>query len=241
MNPAAIHLRAIVTLWPLLDEALSTSAPSSWPPAGRMSDYLKQLDELDMPQRGARDGSGTGEAPAPLRIHVLDTQRLVHAALLGCADAIAEHVQRQPMAMPAPRRAAVAHTRDERVAWADHARRVQAAQDDAADRRRWRWTGARPSAPYAALWLLARVLDRPGPFTPLAEAQRRHVANVASGAIERIDHALQLARITRPLGETCACGGRLAIDGGDGEPPTVRCTGCHRRVTAAGGLLATSA
>lgn len=237
---AAIHLRAIVTLWPLLDEAKTTQSPSSWPPAGRMSDYLKQLDELDMPQRGARDGSGTGEAPAPLRIHVLDTQRLVHAALVECADSVAECVQRRPMAMPAPRRAAVARTRDERVAWADHARRVQAAQDDAADRRRWRWTGTRPSAPYTALWLLARVLDRPGPFTPLADAQCRLVANVASGAAERIDHALQLARVTRPLGEVCICGGRLVVDGGDGHPPMVRCLGCHRRVTAQGGLLATA-
>ena len=96
----------------------------------------------------------------------------------------------------------------------------------------WHWTGTRPSARYAALWLLARVLDCPGPFTPLKDAQRRLVANVAEGAAARIDHALQLARITRPLAEQCACGGRLVVDGGDGEPPLVRCLGCHRRVTA---------
>ncbi|MET9517016.1 hypothetical protein [Streptomyces sp. NPDC002994] len=218
---AARDLRTIISTWPNLADALDTRGGAHWPPAGRMADYLNDLDLLDVPQRGARDGSGTGESPAPLRIEILDTQRTVHAALVEVADHTAAAVQRSPMSF-AP------------SSWppADQARRNQLANADVADPRRWRYRGTRPGAQYTALWLLARVERRPGPFERLAEHHERHIANVATESVSRIDRALQLTRLTRPLTETCACGGVLTIGGGDGHPPAISCTRCGRTISA---------
>jgi hypothetical protein len=158
----------------------------------------------------------------------------IHADLLQCADAIAETVQRQPIAPPAPRRAAHARTRAERLAWEDHARRVQAAQDDAADRRRWRWTGVRPDAPYTALWLLGRVQGAPGPFRRLTEVEEQRIAGVARSAAYRLERALDIAAQRRTLEQRCACGGAIDVHGGEGRPPLAHCTGCGRVWTEGG-------
>lgn len=89
MSTTAQQLTTIALAWPRLRDALDSHGAAPWPPAGRMTTYLRAIEQLDIPQRGARDGSGTGEAPAPLRIAVLDTMRAVEAALLRCADQIA--------------------------------------------------------------------------------------------------------------------------------------------------------
>ncbi len=146
--------------------------------------------------------------------------------LLDCADAIAETVQRRPIAPPAPRHAAHARTRAERVAWEDHARRVQAAQDDAADPRRWRWTGIRPDAPYTALWLLGRVQGAPGPFRPLGEAETERISPWRRAAWH-VEQALDVGERTAALAIPCpTCSGRVDLHGGAGASPVARCTTC---------------
>ncbi|MCM2394407.1 hypothetical protein, partial [Streptomyces albipurpureus] len=160
------------------------------------------------------------------------TMRLVTAALAECADQIAPTVTRPPIPMPAPRRAAVARTRAERKVWADHARRVDVAQADAADVRRWRYTGAPVTGPYAALWLCARVEHRPGPFRPLGETQLRHIAIVASGALQRIERALDTCDRTAQLARPCPCGGQLTVYGGAGQAPAANCDQCGHTWTA---------
>jgi hypothetical protein len=217
VNPAARDLRTIIATWPELTDALTTPRAANWPPAGRMSTHLAALDLDDVPQRGARDGSGTGESPAPCRIDILDTQRAVHVALVELADQTAASVQRSPMP-GAPK------------SWspADRSRRDALARADAVDRRRWRYRGTRPSAQYTALWLLARVEHRPGPFERLGESQQQHIVNVAGEAVRRIERALQLAELTALLTQLCGCGGSLQIVGGDGYVPAVVCTRCSR-------------
>ncbi|MEV8417816.1 hypothetical protein AB0P45_30090 [Streptomyces niveus] len=234
------NLRLIVTHWPDLTDALATPNVVSWPPS-RLRTYLAAIERVDTEEAEARrhrdataralEGTPTPLAitPAPLALDIYDTMRTVTAALIECADAAAEHVQRPPMPMPAPRRAAYAVPRADRIAWDDHARRVQAAQDDAADPRRWSWTGQRPDGQYAALWLLGRVEGAPGPFRPVAEAQQRLIANVAAGAAQRVERALDLAARRERLDLPCPdCGGGIEVHGGSGAAPLAHCTACGR-------------
>ncbi|MFC8945934.1 hypothetical protein [Streptomyces rochei] len=238
-------LRTIALRWTDLQDALGGASAPVWPPAGRMRDYLRSLEELDAEEAEAerhralalrlleRDPAQLGERPIPIRLRIHDTMRTVHASLLACADAVAEVVQRPPMAPPAPRRAAVATTRAERLAWEDHARRVELAQQDAADPRRWKWTGTRPTAPYTALWLLARVEGAPGPFRPLPDREQRLIGNVAREACARVETALDIAARTAALAHPCPdCGGQLAMYGGAGALPVAHCRGCGRTWTS---------
>lgn len=226
---AAADLRAIATTWPLLTEALATPTTRTWPPAGRMTDHLANLDQLDVPQRRARDGSGTGETPAPLSVHVLDTMQAVQSALVDCADLMARANQRTAVQPAGANR----RTRVDARVWnaADRVRRDKLAAADATDPQRWRFHGHR-TAVYAALWLCARVEGIRGPVLPFSDSQHRHVARVAAGSLDRIEQALQLARVCRVLDEACICGELLTISGGDGAAPAVRCPGCGRTVTA---------
>lgn len=247
---ASRDLSTVILHWPDLTDALGGASAPTWPPAGRMSDYIRGIEQRDAEQLEAerhralalrfleRDPAQLGERPIPIRLPVHETMRVVRAALLACADGVAEVVQRSPMKMPPPRRAAVARTRAERVAWEDHARRVRAAQDDSADPRRWRWTGARPDAPYTALWLLGRVQGAPGPFRPLPEAELERLAMVARGAAERVEGALDVGERTAVLSMPCPqmittvsntvliCEGRVEMHGGAGASPVARCTAC---------------
>jgi hypothetical protein len=239
MATTAEHLTLVIHHWPDLHEALGGRSAPAWPPAGRMSDYLRALDQADTEQLEAerhralaqrtleRDPAQIGERPIPIRLPIHETMRIVQAALVECADQTAEYVQRQPINPPPPRRAAYAHTRAERLAWNDHARRVEAAQQDRMDPRRWSWTGPRPGAVKAALWLLGRVQGAPGPFRPLAAPQAAHIAAVARGCALRVEDALDVgerrATLTRPCPD---CGGRLHLHGGAGALPVARCTAC---------------
>lgn len=204
MTAAARHLHLIITTWPELDDALTTRVGDTWPPAGRMSQHIAQQHLDETPQRGARDGSGTGESPAPCRVDILDTMATVHGLLLDCADAVAEVVQLAPAGDP------LAEMRDRH------------------DPRRWRWTGRRPEARYTALWLYGRVTSSPGPFRPLLERHQLLIADVARDALGRIERALQLTRVSRPVDFPCACGGVVCIHGGDGALPHLICSACGR-------------
>ncbi|WP_069887061.1 hypothetical protein [Streptomyces luteocolor] len=66
------------------------------------------------------------------------------------------------------------------------------------DPRRRRYTGQR-TAPYAALWLLARIERAGGPFTPLTDPQRSRIGAVAAGAAEHVERALDIATQRRML------------------------------------------
>lgn len=226
----AEHLRTIALRWTDLTDALATTGTTTWPPAGRMTDYLRALDDADAELAEAarwqaayarqyldRDPAQIGATRPPLRIAVLDTMRTVETALVATGDQVAAAVQRSPMA-GAPR------------SWpaADRARRNQLALADAADPRRWRY-GGRHTAPHTALWLLARVQDRPGPFTPLPDRERRLIANVAREACARVENALDIAARTAVIAEPCPdCGGRLDMHGGAGAAPVAHCTACGR-------------
>lgn len=243
MTTTAQHLRTIATTWTDLRDALGAPTQHSWPPV-ELAGYLRSIEQYDPTDAAAlraleRDPAQIGQRPIPIRLRVHETMRTVEAALVETADQIAPTITIAPMKPPAPRRAAPARTRDERVAWADHARRIELARADATDLRRWRYTGQR-TAPYAALWLLARVERRSGPFRPLTEQHRRHIARVAAEAVARIESTLDLADRTAELTaeHPCPCGGTIEVYGGAGAQPVARCQGCGALWTEAGVIAA---
>jgi hypothetical protein len=234
MTTTATHLRTIALHWADLHEAVG--APTQHGAFGLgLRGYLAALDQLDAEQLEydhhqaahlrslERSTDQLGERPAPVRLSILDTMRAIEAALVDCADQTAADVQRSPMTY-APR------------GWpaADRARRDQLARADALDPRRWKYRGHR-TAPYAALWLLARVERVGGPFTALSETQRARIGTVAEGAAERVERALDIAAQRRTLERPCAkCGGKIDIHGGEGRIPLAHCTGCGQVWTEAG-------
>ncbi|MDX3034174.1 hypothetical protein [Streptomyces scabiei] len=228
MATTAEHLRTIALSWTDLADALGGGSAPVWPPAGRMSDYQRHLAEADADLAEAarhlaayrrqfldRDPNQIGETRPPISIPIFDVMRAVEAGLIHCADQVAAAVQRSPMPF-APR------------TWptADRARRDQLARADSVDPRRWRY-GGRHTAPHTALWLLARVQGRPGPFRPLPDREHRLIANVAEEAARRIEDALDVGERKATLARPCPdCGGRLQLHGGAGAPPVARCTSC---------------
>ncbi|MGW9029643.1 hypothetical protein ACWGQ5_37115 [Streptomyces sp. NPDC055722] len=254
MTTAATHLRTIAVRWTDLHDALASTGTATWPPAGRMSDYLNALDDADAELAEAarwqatytrqfldRDPTQIGATRPPLRIAILDTMRAVEAALVHCADDIARTAQREPIPMPSARKADYGSLRAARIAATDRQRRTQLALADLNNPRRWRYTGRR-SAPYAALWLLARIKRAPGPCRRLTEAEERRIGNVAAGAAERVEQALDIAARTAPLAALCPhCGGRLQMHGGAGSSPVAHCASCGQvwaqpNAYAAGGV-----
>lgn len=218
MIPATQHLHTVATHWGNLHDALGTPNPVNWPPAMGITRYLNALDQIDAEEaRQARELEVPAGAP-PLRITILDAMRSVEAALVELADQIASSVQR-PVMSPLP----------DTYPSADRARRELLVMQDRHDPRRWSWTGTRPAAPYAALWLLARVQGAHGPFKRLTSVQLDHIASVAAEAAGRVERALELTRKTAPVPWPCGhCRGVLEIHGGDGVDPAVTCRDCGR-------------
>lgn len=226
----ATHLTTVIRHWRDLHDALGTRATTTWPPAGRMTDYLNALDRLDEEELEAerhralalrtleRDPSQPGHSAAPLRIPLLDVMRTVRADLVECADQTAAVVQRIVMGLL-----------PESYPAADRARRELLALQDRKDPRRWNWTSTRPDAPHTALWLLGRVQGAPGPFRPLTEEQQAHIATVAAGAAERVERALDIAARVATLAQACPdCAGRIEVHGGAGANPVAHCTNCGK-------------
>ncbi|MFF2405742.1 hypothetical protein [Streptomyces sp. NPDC058092] len=201
---AAHDLHSIITTWPQLHDALTTQSGDTWPPAGRMTTHIRDRGLDDTPQRGARDGTGTGESPAPCRIDIIDTMQAVHEQLLDTADAVAEVVQLAPAGDP------LTEMRDRH------------------NPRRWKWTGRRPEPQYTALWLYGRVQGAPGPFRPLPDRSLLLIETTARDALSRIERALQLTRLTTAIDTPCSCGGRILLHGGDGALPHLICSRCGR-------------
>ncbi|NUK07485.1 hypothetical protein HRW18_05535 [Streptomyces lunaelactis] len=227
------HLRTIATTWTDLADALGTPTQTSWPPV-TLRGYLTSLEQYDLEEATAlrmleRDPSQIGARPIPISLRVHDTMRTIEAGLAECADAIAAVSQIEPI--PFPGREWPAD---------DRARRTARARADLADPRRWRFRGNTPPAPYTALWLLARVERRPGPFRTLTEAQHRHIGHVAREAVARIEAVLDLADGKRELGDghRCACGGRIVVYGGAGATPCANCRRCGALWTEGGIIVA---
>lgn len=234
-SPATTDLRLIATTWTDLHDALGAPNIVGGFGAG-LRGYLTTLEQLDAEEQEAagyratalraleRDPAQIGERPTPIRLHVYDTMRAVEAALVELADQTAADVQRSPMSGP-PRN------------WPanDRARREHLARADALDLRRWKYTGGRRrTAVYAALWLLGRVEQRPGPFIPLAEEQHHRIIRVAAGAAERIERCLDTGAETATLADPCPCGGTIQVHGGAGASPLAHCIRCGRLWTEQG-------
>lgn len=220
----ATHLHTCVMHWTDLRDALGQAAVHNGFGIG-LRGHLAALNEPNIDvlaqaradERADSSPDALGTRPVPLRIAVLDTMRMVEAALLDCADQIASSSQRPVMGLlpngyPA----------------ADRRRRELLVMQDRNDPRRWSWTKARPAAPYAALWLLARVQGAPGPFRALTVLQQDHIASVARTAAEQVERALDIASQRRTLEQRHDCGGKIDVHGGEGRPPVAHCTRCGR-------------
>lgn len=238
MTTTATHLRTIARHWTDLHDAAGQPVQVGAFGLG-LRDYLARLDDADAEQLEyerhqaahlrslERDAIQIGERPVPVRLHILDTMRVIEAALTETADQVAAAVQRTPMAF-AP------------SSWpaADRDRRNALARADAADLRRWRWTGRRRPAPYVALWLLARIEGRPGPFRELSVLEAERVGKVAAGAAERVEKALDIAAQRKTLEQRHECGGAIDVHGGEGRPPLAHCTKCGQIWTEGGRVSA---
>lgn len=229
---AAHHLQYVIDSWDHLHEMLTTRHGSIWPPAGRMADQLAAAADADAyaEELAARaleriaeraDSRYTlGESPAPIRLQIVDTMRAVETDLVYLCDVLAQEVQRPPM------RRAPSH-------WlpADREMRDKLAEQDATDPRRWRYREMR-TASFAAVWLLTRVEERPGPFLRLTTEQARRVAGVAAACAGRVDRALDAVRQAEVVTRPCPlCGGVLGLSSGDGGLPIVACFGCRQEWT----------
>ena len=228
MTTTTHHLTTVIRHWPDLQEALGGASAPTWPPAGRMNDHLRNLDQADAEQLAEeraralelrtleRDPAQIGERPIPIRLPIHETMRIVHADLIECADAIAGSVQRPVMGLL-----------PDGYPKADRARRELLVMQDRRDPRRWSWTSARPPAPLVALWLLGRVQGSPGPFRPLTTPQLDHIGSVARSCAHRVEDALDVGERRATLARPCpSCGGRLTLHGGAGTAPVARCTSC---------------
>ncbi|MFC9429284.1 hypothetical protein [Streptomyces sp. NPDC056987] len=198
---AVQHLWTIARHWTDLDDAL-TARTSTWPPPMGIPTLTRTPDSEEAEAATwraealrilERAPDQPGWTAAPLRLGVLDTIRLVEAALVELADQVADLVQRAQITPAPPRRATPRRSTPPAspspagfdfppVGSTEQARRVQehedrkrdlAAMRDARDPRRWQLPASgrstphtdwgRRTAPRAALWLLARVQHAPGP------------------------------------------------------------------------------
>ncbi|MFG2780797.1 hypothetical protein ACGFY7_23455 [Streptomyces prunicolor] len=239
MTTTATHLRTIALHWTDLHQA--AGQPTQLGAFGLgLRGYLAHLEDADQLEYRAhqaahlrsleRDPIQLGDRPTPVRLHILDTMRLVETVLVACADDIAHAAQRNPIAEPTARRTAIAPyitQREADIAAADRLRRAQNAHADLVDPRRWRYTGRR-TAPYAALWLLARIERAPGPCRRLTDDEERQIGKVAEGAAERVETALDIGSQRKTLEQLHECGGRIDVHGGEGRVPVAHCTGCGR-------------
>ncbi len=227
-NPAAADLRVIASHWGNLHAMLTVPATADWPPAARMADHQAQLTDDEQAELEAaaaaaaaewaeRTPIAMGERPVPLRLAILDTIRIVEAALIDLADQVAGNIQRP--AATVRRSASPGDT-------VGQALRLAATQDEA-DSRRWHYAGGpaadktRPqvrhagrTAPQAITWLLARVDAEPGPFRELRPIELDRLASATRAIRGTVERALRLGRRTDPIPRPCPCGGRMVIHHG---------------------------
>ncbi|MGW3166960.1 hypothetical protein ACWC9Q_29700 [Streptomyces sp. NPDC001142] len=225
MHATAHHLDTITERWPTLQEAAGTRPATTWPPAMGISRLISEEERQTLAdERADTNPDAPGPRPTPIDVDVLDVMTTIETGLVTTADWLADRVQRPAFQAPTGR------------GWSDEVHQTAAllAVADAADPRRWKFTGQR-DVPTAARWLAGRFRDEPGPFRALDDGERQAVAEVARMGAELVARALGDARRTTPVPHPCPvpCGGQLVIEGGDGEPPTVRCENCGRTWTEA--------
>lgn len=233
-STAHADLTTIITRWDDLRDMLTTPAPSSWPPAGRMADYQAQLTEDEQAvlhaqaaaERAERTSLALGERPVPIRLQVLDAIRVIDEQLLYCADQIASSCQR-----PAATVRISAGPADE----IGRTLRLAAARD-AADPARWHWNGTHRDGLTAARWLVDRIDGKPGPHRALLLGERERIAAIAEAARRRIEQTLGLGRREDPIVRRCPCGGPMVMRQGGVLDPEVQCQKCE--ITWSGPQLA---
>lgn len=224
-----LDLQTVIDHWADLDDALGTPNTTTWPPAGlaahlnnlaQLADHeVELLRELRAAEKADRNSEATmGERPIPIRAAVHDAQTAVQEHLVGLADALAERIQR-----PIVARIRAAGPGDD-----VGLQLATASMRDAVDPRRWSYTDPlRRTAPFAAIWLQQRLDGADGPFAPLTAQQRETIAGAAANAADRVLQALEMYRRRRPVNVDCPhCRGPLVVEGGDGQPPSVRCEEC---------------
>ncbi|MGI5196554.1 hypothetical protein ACQEVY_23380 [Streptomyces sp. CA-288835] len=221
----ADDLDTITERWTTLQEAAGTRPTTTWPPTMGISRLMSDQERQELvTERADTNPDAPGPRPTPVDVDVLDVMTIIETGLSTTADWLASRIQRPVMNAPTGR------------GWSDNLHRqvVLLAAKDAADPRRWRIAGT-VDAPAAAEWLSLRVRGEPGPFRALTEEEHTAVANVAAMGAELIRRTLGEARRTQPVPEPCPapCGGQLVIEGGDGQPPLVRCEDCGRKWTEA--------
>lgn len=231
------NLRHIAARWTDLRALLETRTPTTWPPAGRMADHQRNLDQDDADatellhqqaaaERAERTALAPGTRPAPLRVNVLDTLIELEAELLDLADQIASAVQRAPFTLHA------ASPFDERAR--DIALATAAmAERDRTDPRRWRFNLGPRTAEHAANWLADRCDGPTGPHRALTYAEGRQVAYVARQVRQRLDRALGETERRAVTAFDCACGGRRELVSGGTGPERVECSKCGTSQTIA--------
>lgn len=222
---SAEDLDTITERWTTLAEAAGTRTVTSWPPAMGITRLLDEEERQALAEeRADTNPDAPGPRPTPVDVNVLDVMTTIETGLVTAADWLASRVQR-PVVTAATGRG-----------WSDdlHRQVVLLAAKDAADPRRWRFTGQR-DAPAAAEWLALRLRAAPGPFRALDEGEQEAVARVAAMGVEMVRRTLGEARRTEAVPEPCPapCGGQLVVEGGDGTPPVVRCEDCGRTWTEA--------
>lgn len=224
---AATDLQHIATNWPLLRELLAARTPNIWPPAGRMTDHQRDLDQLDTEieqlhqqaaiERAERTALAPGQRPAPLRVAILDLLADLDTELIQLADEIASAVQR-----PAFTTTIRSASPNDQVARSLALMGLK----DQQDARRWRYNMTGRTGATAATWLAGRLDGADGPFAPLSDQQRIRIATTAASCRARLDRTIGADGPTRtPLGQTCGCGGQLEMLTGPGAP-VIRCTRC---------------
>jgi hypothetical protein len=222
---AADDLDTITERWTTLQDRAGDRPTTTRPPAMGITRLLDDEERQALVDEHAdTNPDAPGPRPVPVDLDVLDIMTTIETGLVTAADWLAERVQRPAF------RAPTGH------GWSDdvHRAAVLLAAKDAADPRRWKFTGQR-SAPNAAEWLACRLRDQPGPFRKLDEGERQAVTEIAASGAELIRRTLGDARRTQAVPEPCPmpCGGQLVVEGGDGEPPVVRCEDCARTWTEA--------
>lgn len=219
-------LTALTHHWDDLRDMLDTPTIANWPPSG-LNAYLAALDDDAREQYRAeqatehaeRTATAMGERPVPLRLAILDTITALDAALLHLTDQIAASVQRPAAAVRKSAGPADEIGRQLRLA----------AAKDEADLRRWRWNGTHRDGRTAAVWLLGRIGNQPGPFRDLLPGERLRIGSVAAGARRRMDAALGLGRREDPIARRCPCGGPMVMRQGGVLDPEVECQACEIR------------
>ncbi|MEU0199157.1 MULTISPECIES: hypothetical protein [unclassified Streptomyces] len=222
---AADDLDTITERWTTLAEAAGTRPTTTWPPAMGITRLMTDEERQEQAaERADTNPDAPGPRPTPVDVDVLDVMTTIEQGLVTTADWLAERVQRPAFRATTGR------------GWSDdvHRQVVLLAAKDSADPRRWKFTGQR-DAPTAAEWLSLRLQGAPGPFRALDEGERQAVENVARMGAELLRRTLGEARRKEAVPHPCPqpCGGQLVVEGGDGQPPVVRCEDCGRTWTEA--------